>query len=113
MIVESQTINDVLVVNLNGDLDAFTIQEVNKRLTQFIGEDYRKIVVNFSKVCYINSMSISVIDSRLQELKARRGELVLVELSDRVNRILTLMGGKKFFKIFKTEKEAVVVMQSL
>ena len=105
--IESRTVDDVLVVSLDGDLDAFTVQEVKKQMIQFIEEGYRKIVVNLSKVRYINSTSIGVIVSRLRELKARQGELVLAELSDRVNRILTLVGGKKLFKIFNTEKEAV------
>jgi len=70
-------------------------------------EGYRKIVVNLSKVRYINSTSIGVLVGRLREIKSLKGHMVLAELSDRVNRILTLVGGKKLFNIFDTEQEAV------
>lgn len=107
LMIESRNVNDILVVNLQGDLDAFTIQKVKNQLTQSIENGYRKIVVNLSRVRYINSTSIGVLVGRLRELKEYHGELALAELSDRVNRVLTLVGGKKLFNIFNTESEAI------
>ena len=100
LMIESRSVNDILVIDLKGDLDAFTIQTVKQQLTQFIENGYRKIVVNFSRVRYINSTSIGVLVGRLRELKEHHGELALAELSERVNRIITLVGGKKLFNIF-------------
>ena len=107
LMIESRSVNDIIVVNLQGDLDAFTVQRVKTQLTQFIENGYRKIVVNFSRVRYINSTSIGVLIGRLRELKKYHGELALAELSDRVNRVITLVGGKKLFNIFSTEIEAI------
>lgn len=107
LMIESRNVNDILVMKLKGDLDAFTIQKVKKQLTQFIENGCRKIVVNLSRVRYINSTSIGVLVGRLRELKECHGELALAELSDRVNRVLTLVGGKKLFNIFNTESEAI------
>ena len=107
LMIESRNVNDILVVNLKGDLDAFTVQKVKNQLTQCIENGYRKIVVNLSRVRYINSTSIGVLVSRLRELKEYHGELALAELSERVNRVLTLVGGKKLFNIFNTESEAI------
>jgi len=107
LMIESRSVNDILVIDLKGDLDAFTIQTVKQQLTQFIENGYRKIVVNFSRVRYINSTSIGVLVGRLRELKEHHGELALAELSERVNRIITLVGGKKLFNIFNTESEAI------
>ena len=107
LVIESQTIDDILVVKLEGELDAFTAQQVKEQLSTFIKKGYKKIVVNLSQVRYINSTSIGVLVSRLRDLKNRQGELVLAELSDRVNRILTLVGGKRLFQIFNTEQEAI------
>ena len=107
LMIESRSVNDIIVVNLQGDLDAFTVQRVKTQLTQFIENGYRKIVVNFSRVRYINSTSIGVLIGRLRELKKYHGELALAELSDRVNRVITLVGGKKLFNIFNTESEAI------
>ena len=105
--IGSRTIDGILVVDLNGDLDAFTVQEVKKHLVKLMEQGYRKIVVNFSKVGYINSTSIGVLAGRLRDIKSLKGDMVLAELSDRVNRILTLVGGKRLFNIFDTEQEAV------
>ena len=107
LMIESRSVNDIIVVNLQGDLDAFTVQRVKTQLTQFIENGCRKIVVNFSRVRYINSTSIGVLIGRLRELKKYHGELALAELSDRVNRVITLVGGKKLFNIFNTESEAI------
>ena len=107
LVIENQTIDDILVVKLEGELDAFTVQQVKEQLSTFIKKGYKKIVVNLSQVRYINSTSIGVLVSRLRDLKNRQGELVLAELSDRVNRILTLVGGKRLFQIFNTEQEAI------
>ena len=111
LIIENRTVEiGVLVVDLDGDLDAFTVQEVKKHFIKLIEDGYRKIVVNLSKVRYINSTSIGVLVGRLREIKSLKGQMVLAELSDRVNRVLTLVGGKKLFNIFDTEQEAVATL---
>ena len=107
LMIESRSVNDIVVVNLKGDLDAFTVQKVKNQLTQLIENGYRKIVVNLSRVRYINSTSIGVLVGRLRKLKEYHGELALAELSDRANRVITLVGGKKLFNIFNTESEAI------
>ncbi len=107
LVIENQTIDGILVVKLEGELDAFTVQQVKEQLSTFIKKGYKKIVVNLSQVRYINSTSIGVLVSRLRDIKKRQEELVLAELSDRVNRILTLVGGKQLFQIFNTEQEAI------
>ena len=107
LVRENQTIDGILVVKLEGELDAFTVQQVKEQLSTFIKKGYKKIVVNLSQVRYINSTSIGVLVSRLRDIKKRQEELVLAELSDRVNRILTLVGGKQLFQIFNTEQEAI------
>jgi anti-anti-sigma factor len=98
---------DILVVNITGDLDAFSVQQVNNQLTQVIEDGYRKIVLNLSRVQYINCTSIGVLLGRRRKLKQDHGELAFAELSDRVNRILALVGGEKLFPIFNTENEAI------
>lgn len=105
--VENRTIDDIFIVDLDGDLDAFTVQKVKNHLIKLMEDGYRKIVVNFSKVRYINSTSIGVLVGRLRDIKSLKGDMALAELSDRVNRILTLVGGKRLFNIFDTEQEAV------
>ena len=64
--IYSRKVNDILVVNITGDLDAFSVQKVKNQLTQFIENGCRKIMLNLSRVQYINCTSIGVLVGRLR-----------------------------------------------
>jgi len=107
LIINERKINDTVVVELEGDLDAFTAQEVRRRLNEMIEAGTGKIVLNFSKLRYINSTSIGVLVGRLRQIRERGGDMVLAELNARINRIITLVGGRRLFRIFDTEQKAI------
>ncbi len=107
LIINERKINDIVVVELEGDLDAFTAQEVRRRLNEMIEAGTGKIVLNFSKLRYINSTSIGVLVGRLRQIRERGGDMVLAELNARINRIITLVGGRRLFRIFDTEQKAI------
>lgn len=99
--------NQVLVLTLQGDLDAFTAQKVRQTLDQLCEEGYRQIVLDCSELNYINSTAIGVLVSRMHHLHRLQGELALAALRPRVERILTLVGGRRLFLIFESVSEAV------
>ena len=95
------------MLTLKGDLDAFTVQQIRERLNQCIESGQLFIVLNCSQVNYINSTAIGVLVGRMRHIRMRGGELALAELNERVDRIITLVGGRRLFLIYDTEHEAV------
>jgi len=113
LVINERRIDGITVVELEGDLDAFTVQEVRCRLNEMIEEGINRIVLNFSKLRYINSTSIGVLVGRLRRIRERGGDMVLAELNPRVNRIITLVGGRRLFRIFDTERRAIEELSNL
>jgi anti-anti-sigma factor len=105
--INERKVGDIVIVELEGDLDAFTVQEVRRRLNEMMEKGVNRIVLNFSKLRYINSTSIGVLVGRLRQIRERDGDMVLAELNDRINRIITLVGGRRLFRIFDSEEEAI------
>ncbi|HID57571.1 TPA: anti-sigma factor antagonist [Candidatus Poribacteria bacterium] len=107
LIVNERRVNSIVVLELEGDLDAFTVQKVRNSLNEMIEEGIDRIVLNFSKLRYINSTSIGVLVGRLRQIRERGGDMVLAELNARIDRIITLVGGRRLFRIFDTEQKAI------
>lgn len=107
LIVNERRVNNIVVLELEGDLDAFTVQKVRNSLNEMIEEGIDRIVLNFSKLRYINSTSIGVLVGRLRQIRERGGDMVLAELNARIDRIITLVGGRRLFRIFDTEQKAI------
>lgn len=107
LIINERKINGIVVIELEGDLDAFTVQEIRRRLNEMMEEGTDRIVLNLSKLRYINSTSIGVLVGRLRRIRERGGDIVLAELNPRINRIITLVGGRRLFRIFNNEQKAI------
>ncbi len=106
--INTRKVGDVLVFSLQGDLDAFTVRQMRKSLNQFIEEGNHRIVVDCSEVGYINSTTIGILVGKMHKLRALDGELILAALNERVNRVITLVGGRRLFLICDTVHEAIV-----
>ncbi|RKY04092.1 hypothetical protein DRP77_04775 [Candidatus Poribacteria bacterium] len=107
LIMRERRVGDVVVIELSGDLDAFTVQKLRNRLNELIEGGARKIVLKLSELKFINSASIGALVNRLKRLRELKGELVIAEPSERVGRIITLVGGGRIFNIYSSETEAI------
>ena len=66
-----------------------------------------KIYINFSNVKYIDSSGIGVLINTAKKIRTNSGELILSNLSSDIKKIFSTVNLDSYFKIFKSEPEAI------
>ena len=98
---------DVVLVNLEGRLDANPSEEVEASLMKLIKQNKKKIILNLDRIDYLGSSGIKVFLSIKRELSAQGGDLRLLKMSSTGKKILKAMEIDSLFEIFDDEKKAI------
>ena len=69
--------NDVVILYLEGFLDAHTSVELEKSFERLISESKYKIIVNFEKLSYISSAGLGVFMAYIEAIRNNSGDIKL------------------------------------
>jgi anti-sigma B factor antagonist len=96
------------VVKINGRIDSYTapnLEEVLKSLTE---KGHYKIILDLSEVDFMSSKGWWVlIETQKAAKRYNRGELVLVNVQERIRESLSLVGMGSYFKVYDDVTTAV------
>ena len=108
MDISVNTIKDYLIVELEGELDHHTSEELRKKIDQkYNNRDLRNIVLDLRNLRFMDSSGIGLIMGRYKNCKDRNGEVSSVSTSPYINRILKMSGLLKIVKVYETIEEAI------
>lgn len=101
-------IEDKLVVDLVGELDHHSAEEVRVKIDDRIDRDnIRKVILNFDGVSFMDSSGIGVVIGRYKKMKNRDGNLCIAKINKNISKVFEISGIKKLIKIFDNLDEAV------
>ena len=104
--------SDVMVLHLSGkimggpDHDKF-----HSEIKTLVKEGYVDILLNMSKVSWINSTGLGVLVSAFHTLKKNGGQLKICEVSERIDNILNVTQLKLVFETYDSCQEAMASFQ--
>ena len=75
---------DHKILPLEGEIDLHGSPEVAEALAALIKDEPRKVIVDLSKVSYIDSSGLAVLFEGMQKVEAYRGRLYLIGLQENV-----------------------------
>ncbi len=104
---EVRQASGVAIVELRGEIDGFSEEELNAAYAEASKEDPEMILLNFAGVHYINSTGIALIVGLLAKARASRRRLVACGLSDHYVEIFNITRLSDFMGIFPDEKSAL------
>ena len=108
MKLKNRVAEGVVVVYVEGKMvggeDSDTLHDYMKELLK---AGHRKFVVNLKKVPWADSRGIGMLIGAHTSVKNENGKLVLSNIGDRINSILTLTRLLLIFKTFDTEQEGI------
>jgi anti-sigma B factor antagonist len=90
------------VVNVVGQLDPLTAPEVQDRLTPLLDRGPQTLVVDLSRVTFMDSTGLDLLLDMKKALESERGFLVLLNPSDPVLKVLELTGMSAVFELLQT-----------
>jgi anti-anti-sigma factor len=104
-------VQDASVLSLTGYLDAHTVAEFDKRADEVISAGSTRLVLDMQDLNYISSAGIGALMSLSQRLRKDGGDLVLLQPTAKVHKILDLLGFTKIFHLSNSEEEARALFQ--
>ncbi len=95
------------VVSPKGEIDILTAPQLGRRLLGLADEGKTGVVVDLSKVTFMDSTGIGVLLNAVRALASRHGRLVLVCPNERVLRPFQVTGLVERMSIFPSREAAL------
>ncbi|MEF9496962.1 STAS domain-containing protein [Chlamydia sp. 04-14] len=96
---------DILVVHLEGALDAVSVPRAEAFLDKKVQEDKLKIVLNFQRVTYMSSAGIRLLFSLSKLLQSRQGLLCICCVQNVVADVIRIAGVDQLLPVCQSEQE--------
>jgi anti-sigma B factor antagonist len=108
MKIKEKIEGDVAVLQISGKLmGGPETQELHDHIKGLIADNIKKIVIDLSKVKWMNSSGLGVLMASYTTVKNKGGELKLANVTEKVNNLLMITQLITIFKTFETVERAV------
>jgi stage II sporulation protein AA (anti-sigma F factor antagonist) len=102
---------DILILRLKGELDDVTVNDLRKRISDYIdGYRIKHLVINFLNLDFIDSSGIGFIIGRYHQIKKRNGDITLCNIPSKLERIISISGLYKICCIRESEEALLLSM---
>src|ERR1700733_15634328 len=96
---------DVVVVSVQGRLDAASSPQLEKKINSIIESGHFKLILNFAGVDYLSSAGMRLMLSTSKKLKHLEGKVVACNLNDEVLEIIKMAGFHQVLEVYANEEE--------
>jgi anti-sigma B factor antagonist len=111
-VVRSRRLDDVVILDINGRLTlgegTVTLREA---LMKLLEDGDRKLVMNLAEVDYVDRAGLGELISAFTTVRARGGQLKLLNLTRRIQDLLQITKLLTVFDSFDSETEAIKSMR--
>ncbi len=112
MTFTNETIDGILRIKLAGDLIGENNgPEIIEIASNTLKSGIDKCLVDISDVRYINSSGIGVLITLLTKFRNQGGDIVLVNPSEHVNKLLIMIKLRNIFNIAESQEEALELIK--
>jgi anti-anti-sigma factor len=103
--------NDIAIVKLSGELLTDNVQDLNKALQKTLDKT-SQIIIDISELVYICSAGMgTLIATHNKAVQTSGGELVILGLNEKVQRVFNSVGFARFMKFADSLKEAKAIFE--
>jgi len=88
-----------VVVEVSGDVDAYTSPGLRKHLVELVKQKTNPIRVSLAEVNYMDSSGIATLVEALQGIRKYKGDFVLINVQKEIRSILELARLDRIFTI--------------
>lgn len=99
--------NGVTIFILEGRVDSEGAVDLDLALQAATSDEKYKLILEMSQVRYINSAGLRTLADILTQAQRQQGDLKLVNLNPKVQRVFQIIGFDKFFHIYPSIEEAL------
>ena len=104
--IEIKGTDQILLLELSGQIDSYTAEEIKKILDSHIADGRLKVIIDLTNITYLDSAGLGAIVNTKLKLTKKGGDLRLVGLKQKAKEIFDLAGFTSMFQIFDSHEDA-------
>jgi anti-sigma B factor antagonist len=97
----------ICVMSVSGEVDVYTAPMFKQRLVDVIDGGCTHVVVDLSRVGFMDSSGLGTLVSGLKRIKERDGTISLARVGEQVLKVFRITGLDKVFPIFDAVDDAL------
>jgi len=101
-----ETLDDVEVIKLKGNLDALTAPELKPTIDELVANKQVKVIFNLQELTLIDSSGVGAIVSLFKRVRMLGGDVKIACLANQPKEIFRLLRLDRAFDLFDTVEEA-------
>jgi anti-anti-sigma factor len=109
-VVVRETLDGVPVVRVFGRLDTSLTDELEEVLNGLVATERPKLIVDLAETTYCNSAGLRTLVTAWRHAHQKGGDVILVNLNERVQEIFAMVGFDKIFRICDNRVDAVAFL---
>jgi anti-sigma B factor antagonist len=102
----TRSVADHVVLEIGGEIDVYTAPKLRERLLELVAAGAKHVVVDLSRVEFLDSTGLGVLVGAHRRLRASHGTLSLVCPHERLLKIFRITGLDSVFDIHRSVEEA-------
>ncbi len=107
MQIQTEKVNNRIIVSVKGKIDAVTAPEFEKALANLMAQGENTFLLDFSGLEYISSAGLRSILATAKQVKPKGGNILFFVLRGNVKDVFSISGFGTIFKIYATQEDAL------
>ncbi len=105
--IEHETRGGAEVIKLSGSLDMYSFPRLESQLSQLFQEGQYRVVLDCRDLDYVGSAGLGALIGFAKEARERGGDVKLLNVPERIYKIIELLGFTKVLQVHETEEKAL------
>ena len=107
MAIKTESKNGLMVCRVEGEIDINCSPELKKVFDKLISQKTPKIVIELSKVTYVDSSGLATLVGILKNMRSYGGKMRLAGMLPKVKSLFEITKLDKLFEIMASEEDAI------
>lgn len=105
--IETRRVSGATALDLTGEVDSYNAPKLRERMERLIADGDAQIIINLSKVDYIDSTGIGMLVGSLKQASEAGGGIKIICPNKEVYRLFHITNLTRAFPIYDTEQAAL------
>jgi anti-sigma B factor antagonist len=110
--IDQESRGAVQIIRLAGSLDMYSFPRLESQLNALFQQGRYSLVLDCRDLDYIGSAGLGALIGFAKQAREHNGDLHLLNVPERIYKIIELLGFTKVLKVHQTEDDAVGSFQS-
>jgi anti-anti-sigma factor len=106
-VLTSSAENEVVLIEVEGEIDAHTARKLDKTLNDLLAQGHRRLVLDASRMDFISSAGLRAITFAQREAQQQGGEVRVFGLNAQVRRVFEMAALDECLHLSDTRQEAM------